>query len=414
MDFSLLNITFPKISDKLIKRFFNKEVKAGEIDADLYLETASQFEEAIDESIGLDFEYNHPDNVMRAKLRTNLHAFSGAKSLAMFEQIRAELTNEDGSVRTFAEFKDKVLDIDLQYNTNWLKTEYNQSVVQSQHAKNWNRFKEDADLYPNLKYVTVGDDRVRNDHRALDGIIRPVEDAFWNTYAPQNGWGCRCTLEQMDEEAELTEIETARGLGKGVIKQKMFKTNIGKTGIVFEDSHPYFKNAKGLKKQLKAVENHGMREYVDIYNKPKKLAKYKAGIKTEEDYVAWFDKKVKNSPNSDKTGFVLASKIGHKIEFKSMLKDKPSIVKQKRYLYADELDNVVSNPDEVWTRLDDNPKNNRFITNYIKYYEDVPVILVTTPANKGNAITVMSYYKLDKNPEQGVSRFRQGVLEYRK
>ena len=97
-----------------------------------------------------------------------------------------------------------------------------------------------------------------------------------------------------------------------------------------------------------------------------------------------------------------------------MLKDKPSIVKQKRYLYADELDNVVSNPDEVWTRLDDNPKNNRFITNYIKYYKDVPVILVTTPANKGNTITVMSFYKLDKNPEQGVSRFRQGVLEYRK
>lgn len=398
----------------MIKRFFNKEVKAGEIDTDLYLETAKQFEEALDEGMGLDFDYNHPDNVMRAKLRSNLHVFSGAKSLAMFEQIRAELTNKDGSVRTFAEFKDKVLDIDLQYNTNWLKTEYNQAVVQSQHAKNWNRFKEDADLYPNLKYVTVGDDRVRNDHRALDGIIRPVEDAFWNTYAPQNGWGCRCTLEQMDEEAELTEIETARGLGKGVIKQKMFKTNTGKTGIIFEDSHPYFTNAKGLKKQLKAVDNFGMREYVDIYNKPKKLATYKRGIKTEEDYVAWFDKKVKASPNSDSTGFVLTSKIGHKIEFTSMLKDKPSVIKQKRYLFADELDNLVSNPDEVWTRLDDNPKNNRFITQYIKYYEDVPLILITTPANKGNTITVMSYYKLDKNPEEGISRFRQGVLEFRK
>ena len=42
------------------------------------------------------------------------------------------------------------------------------------------------------KYVTVGDDRVRDSHIALDGVTLPKDDPFWETNTPPNGWACRC------------------------------------------------------------------------------------------------------------------------------------------------------------------------------------------------------------------------------
>lgn len=44
-----------------------------------------------------------------------------------------------------------------------------------------------------FKYVTVGDERVRPEHRALEGVTLPKEDTFWQKNKPPNGWNCRCT-----------------------------------------------------------------------------------------------------------------------------------------------------------------------------------------------------------------------------
>jgi hypothetical protein len=35
---------------------------------------------------------------------------------------------------------------------------------------------------------------VRPQHRAWNGLIYPVDDAFWQTHYPPNSWGCRCTV----------------------------------------------------------------------------------------------------------------------------------------------------------------------------------------------------------------------------
>ena len=48
------------------------------------------------------------------------------------------------------------------------------------------------DVFPFCEYVTVGDDRVRASHAALDGKIVPTNSPFWKTHTPPWGWGCRC------------------------------------------------------------------------------------------------------------------------------------------------------------------------------------------------------------------------------
>jgi len=61
-------------------------------------------------------------------------------------------------------------------------------------AGRWAQIEANKEQRPFLQYRTAGDARVRPQHRAWDGKIFPVDDGFWHTHYPPNGWGCRCTV----------------------------------------------------------------------------------------------------------------------------------------------------------------------------------------------------------------------------
>jgi len=44
------------------------------------------------------------------------------------------------------------------------------------------------------KYVTAHDDRVRPNHRVMDGVTLPRDDSFWDKNYPPNGYNCRCMV----------------------------------------------------------------------------------------------------------------------------------------------------------------------------------------------------------------------------
>jgi len=44
------------------------------------------------------------------------------------------------------------------------------------------------------RYVTTGDDRVRENHIGLHGTVAPKDDPIWTKITPPNGWNCRCEL----------------------------------------------------------------------------------------------------------------------------------------------------------------------------------------------------------------------------
>lgn len=59
------------------------------------------------------------------------------------------------------------------------------------------------------EYTTVGDDRVRETHAAMDGVRRPNEDPIWQTWTPPCGYSCRCSVIEIfhtDAEATPTAI----------------------------------------------------------------------------------------------------------------------------------------------------------------------------------------------------------------
>ncbi len=60
--------------------------------------------------------------------------------------------------------------IDATYNRNYLRTEYNFVQASAEMAAKWEGVAEDGDRY-NLLYRTAGDDKVRPEHAALNGIL---------------------------------------------------------------------------------------------------------------------------------------------------------------------------------------------------------------------------------------------------
>lgn len=71
------------------------------------------------------------------------------------------------------------------------------------------------------EFVTAGDDRVRPEHQALDGLRMPVEDPRWRDVmppVPSSPWNCRCdVVEIYREESELAAVSIPAGAFDGLI-----------------------------------------------------------------------------------------------------------------------------------------------------------------------------------------------------
>ncbi len=43
------------------------------------------------------------------------------------------------------------------------------------------------------------DDRTQSAHKAWNNVILPIDDPWWQTHTPMNGWGCRCYMQYLME-----------------------------------------------------------------------------------------------------------------------------------------------------------------------------------------------------------------------
>lgn len=75
-----------------------------------------------------------------------------------------------------------------------LKLIFDTNTSMAYAAGQWDRIQETKVSHPYLRYITLHDDRVRKAHAAWDGITLSVDDPFWKTHFPPNGWRCRCRV----------------------------------------------------------------------------------------------------------------------------------------------------------------------------------------------------------------------------
>jgi len=76
-----------------------------------------------------------------------------------------------------------------------LETIFRTQTLTAYNAARWQML-QDPDVQEILwgyEYVTAGDERVRDRHRAMDGARLPKNAQEWSSIWPPNGWNCRCT-----------------------------------------------------------------------------------------------------------------------------------------------------------------------------------------------------------------------------
>ena len=199
--------------------------------------TSEALMEAVSEGIG-SIEDNQPRAEMLENLRQNVYVFSQFKTYQLLRQATHLVTTKDGKLKPFSEFRKDIEKLDTLYNVNYLRAEYNHSVGSSQQAAIWADAWENRELF-DLQFDATNDQRTRPEHAALEGIVRPVDDPFWNIYYPPLGWNCRCTVRTIVKgDKKLSNVA-----GKdGSELPEMFRSNVGKQGVVFPEKHPYFSN----------------------------------------------------------------------------------------------------------------------------------------------------------------------------
>lgn len=75
-----------------------------------------------------------------------------------------------------------------------LKLIYDTNTRTAYAAGQWERIQRTRDTHPYLRYITMGDERVRASHRTWHNLVLPIDHPFWDTHLPPNGWRCRCRV----------------------------------------------------------------------------------------------------------------------------------------------------------------------------------------------------------------------------
>lgn len=105
---------------------------------------------------------------------------------------------------------------------------YDNNMRTARMAGKWQQFQRVKQNRPYLGYQTVGDSRVRPEHQSWNNIVLHIDDPWWSTHYPPNGWGCRCTVrsysprqlrkEKLDiGQAPKTELTERINTGTGEI-----------------------------------------------------------------------------------------------------------------------------------------------------------------------------------------------------
>lgn len=227
--------------------------------------------------VGWNDGFEIDDKPLVEKLKFSIAEFSAFKETSFRKSVEALLTTEDGKLRNKTDFMKEAMKVSDDYNVRWLETEYHQTIANANMAAKWKSFEENIDLYPNVKLVSVQDGRVRPEHKALDGTIRPYNDPFWKTHTPPLDWGCRCNIIQTDEEP--TEIP-------GGFQTKIeFENNPAESGKVLKGD--------AYKKGLTKEEVEEALTFINPKYTPSKLSKYEdeLDINVNKDVFDYLGKK---------------------------------------------------------------------------------------------------------------------------
>lgn len=240
--------------EKMVEQVFTGKINTKKLSIPIYEKTSEALTKGVYSGYGKTLSstvYGSTDYEALTAMRENVYIFSGAKNYQCTREMEQKLKEinkaliKKNEIVKFEEFKKQAKKIFGEYNETYLNVEYNMAIAQAKASANWKEYEKTKEVLPNLTYMTVGDNRVRPEHEAMNKITRPINDKFWDKYYPPNGWNCRCFVIQTDDE-----VTNLRGF-KPTDVPEIFQFNSGKENIIFSPKHPYFDVSKKDKSSAK-------------------------------------------------------------------------------------------------------------------------------------------------------------------
>lgn len=227
----------------------------------------------------------------QSKARNLAFSIAGVSSRNQLQGVLDSLKESLSSGLTFAEWKDKVrsgsISLDLpEYRLNNI---YRTNVQSAYGRGNWQQQERMQSIRPYLMYDAINDTRVRPSHVELDGVIKPVDDPFWSTHYPPNGYQCRCSAVSLTEkQAKARGGVTAEPQGGWPKTDKGWDFNPGRDYEkgVSESAQPVKEGSDMLQREMSKVLSKGDATRQDLTaalkgESPEKLIKVLENIKAE-------------------------------------------------------------------------------------------------------------------------------------
>lgn len=353
----------------------------------------------------LGFKYNHQNDAFRTAMEMNVYHFSAAKTLAEITDLNDIYRESKG----FDDFYKKASARADVFNKTWQRTEFQSATLIAESTANYNRLSQKTDLFPYWEYRTMGDDKVRDEHAALNGLILPANDPRWRQIWPPNGWKCRCYIvprmahevegldlkaqhRRVDDYFDTPDWKTAKGNG--------FDINRALSPEVFSKNQQYIKKFPTRAKKL----------LEDINYQTHKLGSYAANRKKANGNASMYQGTINDYVNGlktedGKTFFTDYANRSLEFNLNQYLKGHKNKLNE-RVPYIKAAAEAIKMPDEVWINGTKAKAFNQYV--FVKYYNDVAIIAIAS-VDKGKYVlkTWFPAHELNKNIKY---KFRSGLL----
>ena len=286
------------------------------IQQDIFEETLRLFNRAASEGLAEAGNAGDIDDAFLAELRRNNAVFSAFRTHTMQNDMASRLLDGDGNLKSFDRWVRDIRGMTSHYCGSWLRTEYDTAVIRAHRAADWRHFEDEADVYPNVRWMPTTSPDQDPLHRQYweARLTLPVNHPFWNDHRPGDRWNCKCTLRQTDEPADDSVIRRFYP----VKAQPGLDNNPATDGKLFSDSHPYYTKAypgaekaaetMALKKQIEEIivqvkETFPTGRAVKIGNLEKPVLRFieKRGITPVSDEIFVTDHRIKHAIRENKT-----------------------------------------------------------------------------------------------------------------
>ena len=164
---------------------------------------------------------------------------AGAASEALVEDFHKAVNKAIAEGQTLDQFREAFDRIVAEYGWSYhgsrgwrSRVIFQTNLRTAAAAGRWEQIQRLKARRPYLRYVAVLDERTRPLHAAWHDTILAVDDPWWETHFPPNGWNCRCTVQSLNDR-DLTRygLKLSAEAPPSPLVTKLVNTPAGKVAV---------------------------------------------------------------------------------------------------------------------------------------------------------------------------------------